>query len=129
MGCTMFRFGTALGMIVLLSGCFARPDPGAHYGELPSDYQTQAVAYFQDVLKDPDSAKYQFGTPRRAYGNNGLVYGGNVAFTGWAVPVAINAKNSFGGYTGFEPFLVIFVDGRVYTHLEGYEPTLITFVD
>lgn len=129
MGDAMAKIGVVLATCLLLSGCFAKPDPGANYGELPADYQQQAQTYFADVLKDPDSARYKFGTPRRAYGNNGLVYGGKIAFVGWAVPVYINAKNSFGGYTGYEPYLVIFVDGHVFTHVEGENPPLVTFVD
>jgi len=66
------------------------------------------------VLKDPESARYRFGTPKKAYVNEGLAYGGGVAWYGWLVDVAVNAKNSFGGYTGAKPYVALFKNGRVH---------------
>ncbi len=31
---------------------------------------------------------------------------------GWHVPADINAKNAFGGYVGFEPFVFVFDESR-----------------
>jgi hypothetical protein len=83
---------------LVLSGCF-RPSAeqlaSADYGQYPSDYEQTIKSYMAQRLKDPYSAQYQFlSQPRTAWnGIGGLKYG-------YAVCVLINAKNSFGGYTG-----------------------------
>lgn len=40
---------------------------------------------------------------------------------GWLAPVHINAKNSFGGYTGFKPHGFIYINGQlVASYDNGY---------
>lgn len=115
---------------VIFSGCsFQKPMPTMSYGEAPSDYESQITEYFQRTLKDPDSAKYKFGTPRRAYVNAPLAYGGEVTWVGYAVPVQVNAKNGFGGYAGFQPFTFLFQNGSIREYREGWNPLLVTFID
>ena len=65
-------------------------------GALPSKPLTpankvQIAKAVKDILKDPDSAKFRWPKPQ----DWGL-------YCGW-----VNAKNSYGGYTGFEPFMII----------------------
>lgn len=55
----------------------------------PADKATIAKVV-KNQLKDADSAKFRWPAPR-AFG----------LYCGW-----VNAKNSYGGYTGFEPFMV-----------------------
>src|SRR5713101_4670986 len=98
----------ASSLFLIIAACsFQKPSPNAYYGNPPEGYEEPIKAAFNVVLKDPDSAKYQFGSPYRAYRNNGLAYGGQVTWTGYAMEVWVNAKNSFGGYTGFQPYTVL----------------------
>lgn len=83
---------------IVLTGCF-RPSAeqlaSADYGQYPSDYEQTIKSYMAQRLKDPYSAQFQFLNPPKTAWNGigGLKYG-------YAVCVLINAKNSFGGYTG-----------------------------
>ena len=63
------------------------------------------------VLKDPDSAKYSFEIPPRKSWVYDFTLHGNVF--GWVVCSGINAKNSFGGYTGEQPFAFLFKDQKL----------------
>jgi len=92
---------TSLAISLILFGC-AKPSVVADYGTYPSDYEELAKERITDKLIDPESARFRFGEPVKAYVNNGLIYGGNVVFTGYVVPVMVNAKNRMGGYTGFD---------------------------
>lgn len=59
-------------------------------------------------LRDPTSAVYTCGSPRRAWTN---VYG-KITY-GWAVNCTINAKNAYGGYVGAKPYGFLFQGQRV----------------
>ena len=83
------------------------PD-GYNFGLPPSNIDQKIINHFETVLKDPSRAKYRIGTPFKAYQNVGLVGGGGIAWAGYTVNVNINSKNSYGGYTGFTPYLVYF---------------------
>lgn len=77
----------------------------AHIGEqtLPPNYAQMIDARLAQILKDPDSRKIAY---------QGQTYGGAICGT-------VNARNSFGGYTGSQPFLAYFVAG-VLLHLDIY---------
>lgn len=64
-------------------------------------------------LKDPDSAQFRDATPffKTLY-NFGFGAVGNYEPL-WALCVEVNSKNSYGGYTGFQNWLVKFRDGRI----------------
>lgn len=96
-------------------GCagFQSPQPGADYGAYPSNYVDIVHEYFNQILKDPESARYRFDQPERGYMNHSLIYGGDVAWHGYLVKVDVNAKNSFGGYVGYTPYIVKIRDGKV----------------
>jgi len=114
--------------ILLLGGCagaFKRPDPSADFGPPPQNYEQAIKDYFEVILKDPESARHRFGTPQKAYANEGLAYGGDVSWYGWLVDVDVNAKNSFGGYTGGKPYMVFFKGDRVIKHVEGRSHVLV----
>lgn len=119
-------------MLVLLSSCavqFQKPSPDMSFDTAPDNYESRIVAYFHTILKDPESAKYEFDTPRRAYSNEGLAYGGKVRWTGYAVRVQVNAKNSYGGYAGFKTYTFLFNGNLINELREGSHPVLVTFVD
>ncbi len=78
------------------------------FGHLvPGKYQQAIRAYMAQRLKDPYSAVYRFDTPYKAMLKDGLLVGGQKHF-GWIVPTWINAKNSFGGYSGEQLYIIMF---------------------
>ncbi len=92
---------------LLFAGCqtsanFQTPVDYHDYGPQPQIQASELESYIGTSLKDEKSARYKFGDPARAYCNHGLLSGGKVVWTGWVVPFQVNAKNSFGGYVGFE---------------------------
>jgi hypothetical protein len=104
--------------VSLIAGCTTKRVPEAQCGPRPSEQEiTSAVqSYIQSVnWKDPDSVRFRNVTMqscRAIY--NGLVNGGGYT-TGWEIDFEINAKNSYGGYTGFETKSVIRAsDGTVH---------------
>lgn len=62
------------------------------YSLSPAEQQT-VQEYVVGSLKDPDSAR--FGQIAAAKADNGTIY----------VCGYVNARNSFGGYTGMQPYL------------------------
>jgi hypothetical protein len=82
----------------------------ADYGSYPEDYQQAVKDYMNGILIDPDSARYSNwkgpskGSVKDSFA--GYVFG-------YRVCVDINAKNSFGGYTGNQRSFFIVRDGKV----------------
>ena len=81
----------------------ARPAPSY------ADARARVVELFQARLKDPESARYTMDSVRRSSCRQGL-FGRGGRIYGWSVEVTVNAKNSFGGYNGPEPYTVTFRD-------------------
>jgi hypothetical protein len=86
---------------LLLLGCAPTKDQLAHldYGEAPVEYKTTIKRLLDDVLIDPESARLEYFEPRQTWYRAPLAEGSKL-YSGWLVPVAVNAKNRFGGYTG-----------------------------
>ncbi len=90
--------------VVILSGCLSNPtiveSTNADYGPQPSKelYESKIIAFQEGRLKDPESAKYQFSPPKKGW----CKFNGKVNF-GWIIDYKLNAKNSYGGYTGAKP--------------------------
>ena len=89
---------------------YKKPAPGSSFGMYPHNYKELTVEKAESVLKDPESARYRFEPPRKAYLCSPS--SGDVRWQGYLVKVAINAKNSYGGYTGFTPYLVSIRNGK-----------------
>lgn len=87
--------------VFVLSGCVAPMTASevsaATYDPLPDDYQAQIKNLILDSLKDPDSANFKFSPPKKGYTESTRHFA-------YIVPVSVNAKNSYGGYTGFKTF-------------------------
>ena len=64
-------------------------------------------------LKDSGSAVYKFGEPEKGYLTKPPIQGGGLDLAGYTVPVEINAKNSYGGYAGFESYKFLLRDNEV----------------
>ena len=125
---TTFARLVVLAAVLLLGACagsFERLPPGTDLGSPPVGYEDAIKKHFEKTLKDPESARYRIGKPIKAYANNGLIDGGNIAWRGYMVDVQVNAKNSFGGYVGFKPYMVFFSGNSVVRVYEGSEHTLV----
>lgn len=102
----------ALLMVVAMSGCSIGPTQqelrNADYGKPPSNHEEIIRNYMNQRLKDPDSAKYSFKKgPVQGWNSfGGLLFG-------YIVCADINAKNSYGGYTGRQPYYFIIKNDTV----------------
>lgn len=104
--------------VAIIAGCASPPTPeqiaNADYGK-PID-QSQAEArikeYFEGILKDPDSAKYRFSPIQKSHIVSSA-WEGRQLYAGYVVTVKVNAKNSYGGYTGNEDYVFLFHNGTL----------------
>lgn len=97
--------------VFVLQGCagaFEPLPPNTSFGIPPSNVESSIRAHFEQTLKDPESARYKIGEPQKAHANWGLIDGGKVRWVGYLVRVEVNAKNSYGGYTGYQPYMALF---------------------
>ena len=85
-------------------------DPG-----LRAAAEKAATAYITGQLKDPDSARFKF-TLSPAYG---VVNMSGRRHSGYFLCGEVNGKNSYGGYTGFKPFIVIYSDATYRAASDG----------
>lgn len=99
----------------LLTGCGAGalPEAVSHLdtadvGQYPDNYKEIVKSAIDDILKDPDTAKfYDFTPPRKEVAYvHGVVYG-------YSSCVVVNAKNAYGGYTGKTLYWVFMRDNKV----------------
>jgi hypothetical protein len=104
--------------LVLLTACATEPQTRpdgrsftqADAGPRP-DRNRVIVDYLNEVLKDPESARVSniagpvFITIPSEFLRSGTY--------GWGICFWVNAKNSFGGYTGSRPFALIWRGGMV----------------
>lgn len=115
-------------LLTMTAGCatlhYDDPTPqeanAAEYGPKPSEPEKGINSYFHDTLKDPDSAKIEMGNLRREYwGYHGAWFRWSNGFIhhGWAMPVRVNAKNSYGAYEGFKSYLFLFENGFLIDHI------------
>lgn len=97
--------------LIVLSGCetsASTPGNAAIAARVPVDYREKVSVYLKRTLKDPYSVRdAQITEPAVIF--VGLVNGG----TAPGVCVQMNAKNSFGAYTGIQAAAVVFRDGQV----------------
>jgi len=82
----------------------------ADYGQCPANIEELTKKFIAYHLKDPDSAMWRNTTVRKGWVKDGLVMGGRSHF-GWICGIDVNARNSFGGYTGFERYYIFFEYG------------------
>lgn len=109
---------TSVGCASVVTGeGFEVPPKDANFGQ-PPEVGENVKSYFALVLKDPESARYRKGHVGKAHCNKGLAWGGEIVWYGYAANIYINAKNSFGGYTGFKPYTLLWnPDGTIKKHI------------
>jgi len=84
----------------------------ADYGPPPpTNHQDIEMQMIRASLKDPDSAKFEFGSVTRDVIQSG--FASPTPILVWRTYVRVNAKNSYGGYTGFQPHHFAWQNGRV----------------
>lgn len=104
--------------LVGVSGCAMTPTAeqlaNADYGvPIPKeDAVAKAEQWVRGVLKDPDSARFEWNQFEKGWARNGLAYGGGYTF-GYLLTGNVNARNSFGGYVGARKYQFIFRDGEI----------------
>ncbi|WP_421531962.1 hypothetical protein [Lelliottia amnigena] len=81
----------------------------ADVGSKPTNYKSVIESAIREQLKDPDSANFsEFTEPRKEVmvEKSDFVYG-------YSLCVLVNAKNSYGGYTGKQQYWVFMRNGKV----------------
>ncbi|WP_137165392.1 hypothetical protein [Salinimonas lutimaris] len=109
----------SLCLVSFLSGCAGVPTQqevaNADYGVYPSSHESVVKNYYMMTLKDPASAQYQrVSNPQKTWLGNridGVTYG-------YLVCVTLNAKNSFGAYTGYQTDGLLIRNGKVAKYIE-----------
>lgn len=132
-GRTALAGALALGLAACAGPAPKGPNPGDF--ELrdravePTSQQAAEAAvqrYFEQTLKDPDSARYRF----RPYRRGVLDLSGGRAWAGVFMCGAVNARNSYGGYTGHQTFLAYFdpttADRVLHATVEGSRETSVS---
>ncbi len=108
---------------IFVSGCATvlKPEDIAKldYGPFPENYESTVKDYFNDKLRDPFSAQYSFRKPFKGYLRSAPITGGKVRQPGWVVVVSINAKNGFGGYSGWKIHRLLMRDNKVVEEFGG----------
>jgi hypothetical protein len=114
-----------LGFVMGLVGCADVPPTPQQvasigYGSpLPANYKVIIQDYLNTHLKDPFSAVVTWRyAPVQTWIRNAPMQGSQLIL-GWKVVCDVNAKNSFGAYTGFKPYLFMIRDGAVVFEVSG----------
>lgn len=122
-------------LTISLSGCVSFPNeyapvpPDITIGPPPADAEAAVRAHMETVLRDPESARYKFEAVHKAYAHEPLTSGGKFAWAGHRIDFAVNAKNGYGGYTGFQHYIALFSNGRITrTYEAGTSPWVWTFI-
>ncbi len=119
------KIGILVALAFVLAGCASGPTPqdiaAADYGSVPDQSEAEATVkeFFDRYLKDPASAQYRFGKTEKGYMISDS-FDGSQLYAGYLVRVEVNAKNSYGGYTGWSRYQFIFNNGQM---LRGQETT------
>lgn len=100
----------AIGVGLMISGCVTSEQvANANYGNPPSDPQGRILKYLHHTLKDPESARIEWGPMYRGYVAYGLLTGKGTEY-GHIQTLRVNAKNGFGAYTGWQTHYIMFIN-------------------
>ncbi|MGO4323785.1 hypothetical protein [Pseudomonas sp. KB_12] len=81
----------------------------ADAGQYPQNYESIVKSWAEGNLKDPQSAIFKsFSKPRKEF-----MYAQRKLVFGYTVCTVINAKNSYGGYTGNNVYWMMIRNGVV----------------
>lgn len=113
-----FAFATFIG-VVASANVISAKEIVINYaaaGPYPSSYDQLVRTHLQDILRDPASADVQEKRGPRLgawYSGGGLMTGPRKGQPFWFVCYKINAKNAYGGYSGFKNYLFMITNGNV----------------
>lgn len=94
----------------------------AYYGVPPDQDFAERLAKMaiSARLKDPDTAVYRFDPLYAGYAQSSeVVIGDCEPIYGYILNSYVNAKNSFGGYTGYTLYVFVFRDNKVVGMCQG----------
>lgn len=101
-----------------LMGCASAPtvseQVAADYGMAIDQDKAEEMAqsYIAARLKDPMSAVYAWELVAKGFSSAAPIAGRKLTY-GYLLNGTVNAKNSFGGYTGSTSYQFLFRDGRL----------------
>lgn len=75
-----------------VSNGFEESKSNADYGKPPARYIDRIRAHFSHFMRIPSDSSFKFGKPERGYINQGILRGGEVAWRGYLVDVAVAPK-------------------------------------
>ena len=116
---TVFKLFLLTIFSLLISSCANTPP--THEELIKADYgfpisqdnaEKHAIQFLENYLKDPQSAIYKWQPIIKGYMKDAPILGGEVHY-GYVLNASVNAKNSYGGYTGFKRFTFIFFNGAI----------------
>jgi hypothetical protein len=90
------------------------------YGStLPANYKAVVQDYLNTHLKDPFSAVLLWRyAPVQGWIRTAPMEGSQLIM-GWKIVVDVNAKNGYGAYTGYVPYLFMLRNGAVVFEVSG----------
>jgi hypothetical protein len=93
-----------------ISGC-ATVDagPARPADPLASDFRAEAERVIAMGLRDPASATYEHRDRPYVLACDRGVFGNSTIAEFWVAEVWVNARNGYGGYTGAQPYTVVFI--------------------
>jgi hypothetical protein len=114
----------AVVLIGLLTGCASsgptRPDGSAvsiqDAGSPPADAMAAVQPFLNRHLKDPYSAQVKILSGPTFITQSSSLLG--PAVYGWGICFDVNARNSYGGYTGRQLMAIVWRDGSVIRHYD-----------
>lgn len=90
--------------VLLATGALA-----GDFGAVPANYEQTAEAYIAERLTDARAARFQFvGEPYQVYAD----VSGYEGLPCWAIDVRVKSRLPSGGYGGYMPYTVLFLDGE-----------------
>lgn len=93
----------------------------ADYGSKPTNYKKVIKEHIADNLIDPESARFtKFSKPQKSWMSEFQGFK-NFKYYGWLVCVDVNAKNSFGGYTGKKTYVALLRGDKVVYYQQGIQ--------
>ncbi len=90
------------------------------------DAQKQVMDFLNKSLKDPYSAQIKWGVIKKGWLREVPIDGCNIQF-GYIFAAEVNAKNSFGGYVGHEPYDFFFRDGVLISINESLNSGIVVY--
>lgn len=110
--------------IVMIAGCAShpttpdgRPQTLQDAGPPPADPMAVVRGVLKYRLRDFDSAKIELDrAPRRVVMGSWLEHPGGA---GWELCPNVNAKNAYGGYTGYQRTFILWRNGSVVDVIDG----------